>query len=79
MLNAATFLRREEHVYFIHKSVQEYLAAFFLKEELLTEGSTSCLSKVDSFEKIVKMIEVLRFACELSADVGMRCSKSSGG
>ena len=68
VLNAATFLRREKHVYFIHKSVQEYLAAFFLKEELLKEASTSCLSEVDSFEKIVKIIEVLRFACELSAD-----------
>ena len=68
VLNAATFLRREKHVYFIHKSVQEYLAAFFLKEELLKEESTSCLSEVDSFEKIVKMIEVLRFACELSAN-----------
>ena len=66
VLNAATFLRREKQVYFIHKSVQEYLAAFFLKEELLKEGSTSCLSEVDSFEKIVKMIDVLRFACELS-------------
>ena len=68
MLNAPTFLRRKKHVYFIHKSVQEYLAAFFLKEELLKEESTSCLSEFDSFEKIVKMIEVLRFACELSAD-----------
>ena len=68
VLDTATFLRREKHVYFIHKSVQEYLAAFFLKEELLKEASTSCLSEVDSFEKIVKMIEVLRFACELSAD-----------
>ena len=67
VLNAATFLRREKHVYFIHKSVQEYLAAFFLKE-LLKEASTSCLSEVESFESIVKMIEVLRFACELSAD-----------
>ena len=68
VLNAETFLRREKHVYFIHKSVQEYLAAFYLKEELLKVGSTSCLSRVDSFEKIVKMTEVLRFACELSAD-----------
>ena len=68
VLNGATFLRRVKHVYFIHKSVQEYLASFYLKEELLKEGSTSCLSEVDSFEKIIKMIEVLRFACELSAD-----------
>ena len=67
VLNAVTFLKREQHVHFIHKSVQEYLAAFYLKKELLKE-STTCLSKVDSFEKIFKMIEVVRFACELSAD-----------
>ena len=67
VLNAVTFLKREQHVHFIHKSVQEYLAAFYLKEELLKE-STTCLSKVDSLEKIFKMIEVVRFACELSAD-----------
>ena len=68
VVNAATVLKREKHVHFIHKSVQEYFAAFSLKDELLKEGSTSCLSEVDSFEKIVKVIEVLRFACELSAD-----------
>ena len=61
-------LEPEKAVYFIHKSVQEFLAAFYLKEELLKESSTTCLSEVDSFEKIVKMIEVLRFVCELSAD-----------
>ena len=69
VLDAVTFLpKREKHVHFIHKSVQEYLAAFFLKKELLKEASTSCLFEVAPFEKIVKMIEVLRFACELSAD-----------
>ena len=67
VLNAGTFLKREKHARFIHKSVQEFLAAFYLKEKLLKE-STTCLSEVDSFENIVKMIEVLRFACELSAD-----------
>ena len=66
--NTAAFFGCEKHVYFIHKSVEKYLAAFFLKEDLL-EGSTSCLSKVDSIEKIVKMIKVLKFACELSPDV----------
>ena len=67
VLNVATFLKCEQQVHFIHKSVQEYLAAFYLREELLKETSTTCLSQVDSLEKIVKMIEVLRFACELSA------------
>ena len=61
-------LEPDKAVYFIHKSVQEFLAAFYLKEELLKESSTTCLSEVDSIEKIVKMIEVLKFACELSAD-----------
>ena len=68
VFNAATILKREKQVHFIHKSVQEYFAGFFLKEELLKKVSTSCLSEVHSFEMTVKMIEVLRFACELSAD-----------
>ena len=67
VLNAGTFLKREKHVHFIHKSIQEFLAAFHLKEKLLKERTT-CLSEVDSFEKIVRMTEVLRFAIELSAD-----------
>ena len=67
VLNAGTFLKREKHVHFIHKSVQEFLAAFYLKEELLKESIT-CLSETNSFGKIVKMIEVLRFTCELSGD-----------
>ena len=61
-------LNREKGLFFIHKSIQEYLAAFYLKEVLSKEESTSCLSEVDSFEKIVKMIEVLKFVCELSAE-----------
>ena len=63
VLNVSS-LEPEEAVHFIHKSVQEFLAAFHLKEETCT----TCLSKVESFEKVVKMIEVLRFACELLAD-----------
>ena len=63
VLNVSS-LEPERAVHFIHKSVQEFLAAFHLKEET----STTCLSQVESFEKIVKMFEVLRFACELSAD-----------
>ena len=59
-----SFLEPEKAVHFIHKSVQEFLAAFHLKEET----STTCLSQVESFEKIFKMIEVLRFVCGLSAD-----------
>ena len=60
----------EKGAYFIHKSVQEFLAAWHIREEVLSiKGeSTLSLSKVESFEKIVKMSEVLKFACELSTE-----------
>ena len=69
VLNMAS-LKREKGVYFIHKSVQEYLAGNFLKEELTSrkDESTNSLLKLDSFEKIQKMFEVLKFAIELSEE-----------
>ena len=65
-----TSLNPEKGAYFIHKSVQEFLAAWHIKEEVLSiKGeSTPSLSKVESFEKTVKMNEVLKFACELSTE-----------
>ena len=65
-----TSLNPEKGAHFIHKSVQEFLAAWHIKEEVLSiKGeSTPSLSKVESFEKIVKMSEVLKFACELSTE-----------
>ena len=65
-----TSRKPEKEAYFIHKSVQEFLAAWHIKEEVLSiKGeSTPSLSKVESFEKIVKMNEVLKFACELSTE-----------
>ena len=54
-------------VYFIHKSLQAFLAAYFLNEELLPEkGESNVLEKVESVETIFRMGEVLEFACELS-------------
>ena len=63
-------LNPEKGIYFIHKSVQEFLAAWHIKEEVLSmKGEiTASLSEVDSFNKIIKMSEVLKFACELSAE-----------
>ena len=60
----------EKGAYFIHKSLQEFLAAWHIKEEVLSvKGeSTPSLSKVESFEKIKKMNEVLKFVCELSTE-----------
>ena len=61
-------LNRDQGVYFLHKSVQEYLAGWFLKEELLSIKSenTPSLDSIDSVEKILKMDEVFKFACEMS-------------
>ena len=69
VLNMAS-LNREKGVYFIHKSVQEYLAGNFLKEELTSKKAegTNSLSKVDSVEKIFKINEALKFAVELSEE-----------
>ena len=56
-------------VFFIHKSVQEFLAGWYLKEELLSrKGEKASLSTVDSIERIIKISEVLKFASELSGE-----------
>ena len=64
-------LNPEKGVYFIHKSLQEYFAGGFLKEELILSKKnkiTNSLLKLDSVEKIFKMNEVLKFAGELSEE-----------
>ena len=64
-------LNPEKGVYFIHKSLQEYFAGSFLKEELILSKKnkiTNSLSNLDSVEKILKMNEVLKFAIELSEE-----------
>ena len=63
-------LNPEKGVFFIHKSVQEFLAGRYLKDELLAKksGNAACLSNVDTIEKVLKMTEVLKFACELSGE-----------
>ena len=69
VLNMAS-LNPEKGVYFIHKSVQEYLAGNFLKEELTSRKaeSTNSLLKLDSDQKIREMFEVLKFAVQLSEE-----------
>ena len=64
-------LNPERGVYFIHKSLQEYFAGSFQKEELILSKKnkiTNSLSKLDSVEKILKMNEVTKFAGELSEE-----------
>ena len=63
-------LNREKIVYFLHKSVQEFLAAWFIVQEVKVKKNetVTCLSRMDTFEKSRKMAEVLKFVCELSSD-----------
>ena len=63
-------LNREKIVYFLHKSVQEFLAAWFIIQEVKVKKNetVTCLSGMDTFEKSRKMAEVLRFVCELSSE-----------
>ena len=63
-------LNREKIVYFLHKSVQEFLAAWFIVQEVKVKKNetVTCLSGMDTFEKSRKMDEVLKFVCESSSD-----------
>ena len=63
-------LNREKIVYFLHKSIQEFLAAWFIVQEVKVKKNetVTCLSGMDTFEKSRKMGEVLEFVCELSSD-----------
>ena len=61
--------RPEQGVFFLHKTIQEFLSARFIVEELTsTKKEVTCLSQIDSFEKVKKMVEVLKFVCELSSE-----------
>ena len=63
-------LNREKIVSFLHKSVQEFLAAWFIVQEakFKKNETVTCLSGMDTFEKSRKMAEVLKFVCELSSE-----------
>ena len=66
-------LNPEKGVYFINKSLQAYLAACFLKEELLSgKVESNSLLRVESIEMISKVGEVLEFACELSEEAARK-------
>ena len=62
--------RPDEIVHFLHKSVQEFLSAWFVVREVTKTktASLTCLSHVDSFEKVQKMHKVLKFVCEISSE-----------
>lgn len=63
-------LKPEKEVFFIHKSVQEFLAAWYVKEELASSRNKSptCLPEDESSEKVLKMTEVIKFVNEMSGE-----------
>ena len=68
--NLSSSRRPEQGVFFLHKTIQEFLSAWFIVQELASakEGELTCLSQVGSFEKVRKIVEVLKFVCELSSE-----------
>ena len=70
-------LCREKGAFFLHKTIQEFLSARYIVQELMTaeEGDRTCLSKVDSFQIVKKMVEVLKFVCESSSKVAIAVLK----
>ena len=59
----------EKLAFFLHKSVQEFLAASFLVRDLKNaKESFNCLSKVDSFERFMELSQVFKFVSELSSE-----------
>ena len=67
--NLSNSPRPEKLAFFLHKSVQEFLAASFLVHDLKSaRESFNCLSKVDSFNRFTKLFEVFKFVSELSSE-----------
>ena len=59
----------EKLAFFLHKSVQEFLAASFLVRGLKNAKELfNGLSKVDSFERFMVLSEVFKFVSELSSE-----------
>ena len=67
--NLSNSPRPEKLAFFLHKSVQEFLAALFLVRDLEnTRETINCLSKLDSFKQFKKVFEVFKFVSELSSE-----------
>ena len=62
----------EKLAFFLHKSVQEFLAASFLVRDVKNAKEFfNCLSKVDSFERFMELSEVFKFVSELSSEASV--------
>ncbi|CAH3180188.1 unnamed protein product [Porites lobata] len=72
LLNVSA-LNPSKDVHFIHKSMQEFLASKFVKEDLLSqESKNNSLFKADSIEKIFKLNEVFKFVGEMSEEAARK-------
>ena len=66
--NLSNSPRPEKLAFFLHKSVQEFLAALFLVRDFKNaKESFNRLSKVDSFVRFMELSEVFKFVSELSS------------
>lgn len=65
--------RPKKVVAFLHKSIQEFLAAWFIIHKLThsATGNLSCLQAIDSTDKAEAMVEVLKFVSAWSLE-GLR-------
>ena len=62
--------RPKKVVAFLHKSIQEFLAAWFVIHKLIPsiKNSLSCMTTIDSTEKAIAMVEVLKFVSQWSLE-----------
>jgi len=62
--------RPKKVVAFLHKSIQEFLAAWFVIHKLIpsTKNGLSCMTAIDSTDKAVAMVEVLKFVSQWSLE-----------
>ena len=58
-----------ETVFFLHKSIQEFLAAWFIMHEAgLKEGKADCLSSIDSLSQVSEVKKILLFMLQWSEE-----------
>ena len=62
--------RPSKSILFLHKSIQEFLAAWYLMNEAKLEENqvAAGFRLIDSFGKVLKLKEILKFMCEWSTE-----------
>lgn len=60
----------KKKIAFLHKSIQEFLAAWFIIHRLIpsSKDGLSCMPAIDSTRKVVDFLEVFKFVCEWSPE-----------